>query len=80
VGSVDRVLEVQAVGEKLLDSGRQDDYAGGVAGFEDVEGEEDGVEEFLTRMFSCWRETWLNDDASSEVGCSYFLFRVLLYT
>lgn len=43
------MLEIQAIGVEFGDAGGGDDYAGGVAGFEDVEGEEDGLAEGLWR-------------------------------
>lgn len=37
--------EVEAVGVEFWDGGGCDEDAGGVAGFEDVEGEEEGLDE-----------------------------------
>lgn len=46
------MLEIQAVAVELLDAGGCDDDAGGVAGFDDVEGEEEGLAEGLAVRIS----------------------------
>ena len=43
------MIEIQAIAVELVDTGGRDDYAWWVAGFDDVEGEKDGLTERLRR-------------------------------